>query len=464
MEDRKRSVKRSLRARLIFVLTLLGVISAFCSSLFSYTNIKKESLEFVDEELSQIANVVINYNMLIPKRWNHRGNMRWGLMPQTKDKFVPSLLDLSNRNNEIVIAPLHVRSNEFFFIPPGISDGFYNFYVSDTRVRALISTKKDGVRFVVARPASITDEITEQSLYISLIEFLVIVSLFIPTVFFVINRMFQGLNKIAKEIEKRDENDLSEIKSKDKESLLPSELDVFINSLNSLFKRVDEGIKQRQRFIANAAHEMRTPLTALSLQSEILSKENLPESTKEKVKQLKEGIERERALMTSLLTLARAQDDISVTYENINVKEFYILILDEIGYLADNKNIDIGIEGESNYNFVSNLALLKSIFINLVSNAIKYTPDEGTIDLLVRIDNNKIILSVSDTGPGIANDLLEHVFEPFYRVDGDRQEIEGTGLGLSIAKAQAEKIDAKIELQNKKDGGLLASLILPYIK
>lgn len=68
MEDRKRSVKRSLRARLIFVLTLLGVISAFCSSLFSYTNIKKESLEFVDEELSQIANVVINYNMLIPKR------------------------------------------------------------------------------------------------------------------------------------------------------------------------------------------------------------------------------------------------------------------------------------------------------------------------------------------------------------------------------------------------------------
>ena len=242
---------------------------------------------------------------------------------------------------------------------------------------------------------------------------------------------------------------------------MPSELDGFILALNKLFSKVDEGIHSKRRFIADAAHEMRTPLTALSLQAESLEKEELSSSARLKVERLKDGISRERQLMTSLLTLAREQNRTDMMLENIDIFDLYTKLIDEQGVLADRKDIDLGVDGNVRFNIVSDRMRLLRIMSNLLSNAIKYTPDGGRIDLMAKmLDDGRLQLIVQDDGPGIPEDHLKHILEPFYRVGGDRSEIQGTGLGLAIVKASCESINANLEFSNASPHGLIACVTM----
>ena len=242
---------------------------------------------------------------------------------------------------------------------------------------------------------------------------------------------------------------------------MPSELDGFILALNKLFSKVDEGIHSKRRFIADAAHEMRTPLTALSLQAESLEKEELSSSARLKVERLKDGISRERQLMTSLLTLACEQNRSDMLLESIDIFDLYTKLIDEQGLLADKKNIDMGVEGNVRYSVVCDRMRMMRIMSNLVSNAIKYTPDDGRIDLMARkMDDGFLQLIVQDDGPGIPEDHLKHILEPFYRVNGDRSAIQGTGLGLAIVKASCDSIGAKLEFANASPHGLIATVTL----
>nr|WP_281503380.1 HAMP domain-containing sensor histidine kinase [Anaerobiospirillum sp. NML02-A-032] len=273
--------------------------------------------------------------------------------------------------------------------------------------------------------------------------------------------MFVTLNKIAKSLYKRSEDDLSPVIPENHTGFVPSELDSFILALNRLFSKVDDGIQSKRRFIADAAHEMRTPLTALSLQAESLEKEELSPGARLKVQRLKDGISRERQLMTSLLTLAREQNRTDLMMETIDIFDLYTRLIDEQEVLADRKGIDLGVEGNVQFKMVSDRMRLMRIMSNLLSNAIKYTPDGGRIDLMAhKFDDGRIQLIVQDNGPGIPEDHLKHILEPFYRVCGDRSEIQGTGLGLAIVKASCDSINARLEFANCSPHGLVATVTL----
>lgn len=551
---RRPGFTRSLQFRITVIFAIVGLISTACMGVMSYMRVYDTTQDFVDEELSQIASVAINYRMIIPRRWeaprqNHErvlrmmsngrqitieystglnrqhndgypprghrhyrdgaaannggagagvgsgvgaGNrpdasagMRHGagagghagqgraLRPgsegmagnnvrEHEEEFLPSISDLHRFKYDIIIAPLFGRPGDALYIPPGATDGFYTLLVEDQRVRAFISTNSSGQRFVVARPLSSIDTITRQALINSIYQFLGINLLFIPLLIISVKMMFITLNKIARLLYRRSEDDLSPIISDDHRGFVPSELDGFILALNKLFSKVDDGIQSKRRFIADAAHEMRTPLTALSLQAESLEKESLSPEARAKVERLKEGISRERELMTALLTLAREQSKASLMHETIDVFELYLKLIDEQEVLADRKFIDLGVEGNARYKIVTDRMRLTRIMSNLLSNAIKYTPEGGRIDLMANcLDDGRLELIVQDDGPGIPPEQMEHILEPFYRVHGDRSEQVGTGLGLAIVKASCDSINAKLSFKNAEPHGLIATVVLP---
>ena len=505
---RRLGFTRSLQFRITVIFAIVGLITTACMGVMSYMRVYDTTQEFVDEELSQIASVAINYRMIIPRRWeaprrNHERVLRMmsngrqitieystsgrpyireqyykdGAAADGKnvrsrndgmgargqdDEFLPSISDLHRFKYDIIIAPLFGRPGDALYIPSGANDGFYTLLVADQRVRAFISTNSSGQRFVVARPLSSIDTITKQALMNSIYQFLGINLVFIPLLIISVKMMFITLNKIARLLYRRSEDDLSPIIPDNHKGFVPSELDGFILALNKLFSKVDEGIQSKRRFIADAAHEMRTPLTALSLQAESLEKEDLSPSARAKVERLKEGISRERELMTALLTLAREQNKNTLVHETIDVFELYLKLIDEQEVLADRKFIDLGVEGDAHYKIVTDRMRLTRIMSNLLSNAIKYTPEGGRIDMMAKsLSDGRLELIVQDDGPGIPPEQMEHILEPFYRVHGDRSEQVGTGLGLAIVKASADSINAKLSFKNATPHGLIASVILP---
>ncbi len=483
MEGAKGSITRSLSFKLTLIFCILGLLGAVVSSVWSYRTMLSEAEEFVDEELSQIAAVVINYDMLIPRSWEGPRHLHervfarfqtpsgrsiiitrpkdfpWRLpgMRQdppplgpepSRDEKIPSLEDLTSHQFDIVIAPLIGRARDNIYLPPGIEDGIYTVLISDRRVRVFVGTKIDGQRFVIARPVSAAQALSSRAFTTSMTQFLVLMAVYLPLVILLVHLMFRPLRKSAARLDERSLDDLGAVEI---DKAVPSEVDVFIQAINRLLDRIKENIALKRRFIADAAHEMRTPLAALSLQAENLLEEDLSPEASLKLSKLKQGINREKELMTGLLDLARAQDEnLHTVKANVKVRELFMSIIDELGSIADDKDLDFGIEGECQEELICAGPLLKAVLVNLASNALKYTPKGGRVDLRAIEDDDSISFMVEDTGPGIPEENLPHVFEPFYRVKGDAAQEEGSGLGLSIAKAQAQKLNATLTLENKR--------------
>ena len=466
MEGRKGRLIRSLKFRICLILCIIGVIFTAFISVRSYEKTLTGARTYVDEEITQIADIIVAYNMPLPKRWSgpdfFNSNIyarprrpQHGLYEQSLLQS-PSLSDLFERHRDIIIAPLYAPPGETIYIPMNIEDGIYSILINDNRVRCYIATNRQGIRFVVARPLSIIDEAVASAFKASIIEFLMLICIYIPIVLLVVHLMFLAVRRLASDVDRRRENDLRPLMAEN----IPSELDVFIEALNRLFNKTSESLQNERRFIADAAHELRTPLTAISLQAEAFTEKGLSLEQQEQLLELRQAIKRQRDLTTKLLNYARSQCTQVLEFSDIDIKELFIELLDELGAIADDKNIDFGIEGKASCIIHSDRNLLKTILYNLCANALKYTPEDGQVDLSCEERSREFIISVTDNGIGIPEDKLKTVFEPFYRVGGDTAKIQGTGLGLAIVKSTANELGAKVKLSNVKGGGLKASVIL----
>ncbi len=456
---------RSLRFRLCVLLSVLGVIVAGILCTAAYYRSFSESETFVDEELSQIASVIVEYNLTPPRFWRGPEMRNGRIMPPPRmprrgmrDSHwigpTPSLADLFIKHQEIIIAPLFVAPGEPIYLPLEVEDGFYTLLIENKRVRAYIATTSGGVRFVVARPIEILESLSKRVLMISFLEFILLLLVFIPAQIVIVNLTLRGVRRLAASVNRRRENDLRPLNT----ARVPSELDPLINALNRLFNRTYQSMQNERRFIADAAHELRTPLTAISLKAQNFDEEGLSEKQLDKLKGLRQSIKAQQSLTTSLLTLARSQCAPDLKVERVNIHELFASLCEDFGDLADEKSIDLGIASEGIEYLDVPRGPLKTALQNLCSNAIKYTQEGGRIDLSSETNKGIARISVTDNGPGIPDKEIKSVFEPFYRVGGDTSPVQGTGLGLSIVKSSCDQIGAECEISNVKPHGLRASL------
>jgi heavy metal sensor kinase len=235
-------------------------------------------------------------------------------------------------------------------------------------------------------------------------------------------------------------------------------------TLNQMICRLDESFQSINRFTADASHELRTPLTIIRGELEtLLLDESLSENVRETIYSLVEETENLAKIVQCLLSLSRF-DSGSAQMERVrlNLADFVSTITDQMFPLADEKNVMLTSQANGRVEVEGDRVRLRQVVVNLLDNAIKYTPEGGRVTVGVNISDRQAQLEISDTGPGIPESDLPHVFDRFFRADRIRLgTIEGTGLGLSIVQSICTAHGGLAKVENRANGGCRFTVKLP---
>jgi heavy metal sensor kinase len=245
------------------------------------------------------------------------------------------------------------------------------------------------------------------------------------------------------------------------------ELERLSVSLNRMIARLDDAFQNSKRFVADASHELRTPLTILHGELEPLAKDSqLDTELRDRAGSLLEEVVRLIKIVEQLLTLSRLDaGEAQTEWKRFDLADLAKSTADQMSLLAEDKGILISCETDKPVFIEGDRARLKQVVVNLLDNAIKYTPAKGKIQLRVSEENDHAILEIIDNGIGIAPDALPHVFERFYRVDQARSADSGSsGLGLSIVKSICTAHGAKVEAESVTGSGSFFRVKFPLPK
>lgn len=220
----------------------------------------------------------------------------------------------------------------------------------------------------------------------------------------------------------------------------------------------------RKDFVANVSHELKTPLTSISGFAETLKlNENIDKETRNRFLTIIDGeANRLRRLIEDILTLSFIENDKKEEKEAINLYSVYRRVEDMLMISARTKNISLNCDADETIKIAANADYVKQIILNLVDNAIKYTPENGDVNVKIFADKDDAVIKVSDTGMGIPKEDQARIFERFYRVDKARsREIGGTGLGLAITKHIAMNLGGTISVESELEKGSTFTVRIP---
>jgi two-component system sensor histidine kinase TctE len=273
----------------------------------------------------------------------------------------------------------------------------------------------------------------------------IILPVVLALVWFALARGLSPLAELQERIRARRPDDLSPIDSRQ----VPEEISPLVGSLNDMLARLSQTIEMQKRFIADAAHQMKTPLAGMRMQSELALRQLDPDEIHRSLEQLAKSSESATRLVNQLLALARAehQPHAGTAFTDIDLGELARAVVQDWVQASFNERIDLGFEEpDAPVRIAAKPLLLREALSNLVDNALRYTPAGGSVTVRVRSDAGQAILEVEDTGPGIAPAERAHVFERFYRILGTN--IPGSGLGLAIVREVAQQHGAEVDIFN----------------
>ncbi|QBB71538.1 two-component sensor histidine kinase [Pseudolysobacter antarcticus] len=261
-------------------------------------------------------------------------------------------------------------------------------------------------------------------------------------IWFTVGRGLRPLTHVASAVRQRTASVLNPLPSAN----IPIEVQPLVLAINDLLIRLSRALHGLRSFVADAAHELRTPLTAIRIQSQLVERAENNDERALAYADFRQGLDRATHLVTQLLALARhEQEREHPAWQSLDLLALARSGVAELAPLAAARDIDIGISGES-APIQGEAEALGVMICNLVDNAIRYTPEHGRVDVIVRHADAQAILEISDNGPGIAVDERERIFDRFYRSPGTRTT--GSGLGLAIVKNIVLQHGASIELED----------------
>lgn len=277
--------------------------------------------------------------------------------------------------------------------------------------------------------------------------------LLMAAVWLLIDRALRPVERIRRQVAARPADDLSPLP----EGGLPEEVLPLVHELNLLFDRVRLAFEAQRHFVADAAHELRSPLAALKLQAQALRRGETDGegngSRDAALQRLDAGIERSIRLVNQMLALARVESDPAAVNQRVDLQQLARAAVADVLPQATAKSIDVGLATETQAFVVGQPEQLQILLRNLLENAVKYTPAGGRVDIAIEQDGDAVVLAVEDSGPGIAQADRERVFDRFYRTAD--AAASGSGLGLAIVRAIAQRHGAQVELgESKRLGGL----------
>jgi two-component system sensor histidine kinase TctE len=285
----------------------------------------------------------------------------------------------------------------------------------------------------------------------------VILPLAVLLVWLALVRGIAPLNELQQRIRRRESHDLSPIEERE----VPEEVTPLVRAINDLLARLDRSISTQKHFLADAAHQLKTPLAGLRTQAELAQREidageSDPQSLKKSLQLIARSSQRAARMVNQLLAMARAEDASQArTHQPVNMARVATEVVRDFVPRALEKRIDLGYEGPNTgarhpqgLMVQGQPVLLRELVRNLVDNALQYTPEGGTVTVRVVDDpfGQVVVLQVEDSGPGIPAAERDKVFQPFYRALGTN--VDGSGLGLAIVREIAQQHHAEISLED----------------
>ncbi len=272
----------------------------------------------------------------------------------------------------------------------------------------------------------------------------------------VVTSALEPLNRIGQDLANRHAGELAPVSDKG----VPKEVSLLVAELNSLLARMAWALHSQQRFVADAAHELRSPLTALKLQVQTLARAKDETARNQGIGRLLGGVDRASRLVEQLLVLARQDPSAEAEEpEVVSLNSCVALAANDVAPFAQSRHIDVGYGEFAEAEIRGDAEGLRILVRNLLDNAVRYTPEHGQVRVGLALDGSTARLLVEDSGAGIIAENRERVFDRFYRVPGTSPN--GSGLGLAIVKTIAERHGAEVELGSSALGGLLVTVTFP---
>lgn len=423
-------MKRSLQRRLTFMLGGAILLSGFVAAVASFTLTYSEAKEFQDDMLRQIA--------LLETRTS-------GVLQRGKAGDQALAEDaLSDPESRITVIHLPDDARPAWLVSD-LATGFHTRETSGERLRIFVQKDAHGKAIVVAQPTDTRDEIAMNSALRTLVPLLLLVPVMVWLIVRIVRSELAPISHLAGHLDEQPADRPLPLSDED----VPDEIVPFVHAINRLLKRVSDLMNQQRRFIADAAHELRSPLTALSLQAQNLEQAGTLETMRDRVLPLQAGIERARKLTEQLLSLARMQTG-TTEQMVVDVSAMVRELIAEYLPMAEAKGIDLGLDEAAPLTLTAAPESLRLVLRNALENALKYVPEGGEITLRLYSDDAGDVIEVVDNGPGIPVAERERVFDPFYRVPGATGE--GSGLGLAIAREAAANLVGSLSLLDRQDG------------
>ena len=428
-----RSLRRSALLWTTVLLTGVGVLAFF----ISYDTAREGTAEFLDGQLRQIA--------------LNAGDGVIGATPPSDDK---------DPEDELVIDVWNTKGGSVRRAAGGLLPllsqlGFGTIHARGESWRVYLArdartTVEVGQRMVVR------EEIAQASAFEAGAPILATIPLAWLVIGLSLSRVLRPLAHVADTIASRGAESSEPIPLTD----APLEIMPLLQAMNGLATRLRGALDQQKRFVSDAAHELRTPLAALRIMVDNLAAASSGQ-TCEAIDEMCRAIDRSSALVRQLLEMARVESTLATRqHEGTDVATLVTDCVADVVALADAKEINLSLSAQPIGELSARRDELKLLFGNLLENAIRYTEKGGTVDVSLKMNDTFAEVQILDSGCGVAEADLPHVFDRFFRAAPP--EIEGSGLGLAIAEAVAKRYGFRIELSNREDRrGLRAIVVIP---
>ncbi len=406
---------------------------------------RSHEIEVVEEdstEFNQVWNQIYEHTLLSPKK---------------------QIIQIRDRNGDILHKYGLGKEDIIFEDIPYNTTKLVTIYDAQGQALRLAVTQNAFAKIYVAYPEAEISEVLGNlfSIFLFLVPVAIIIS--ILGGWFLANQSLKPVDKITKTARDITVQNLDQrIDPVD----VDDEIGRLISTFNNMIGRLQSSFEQARQFSIDASHELRTPLTIVRGEIELaLRSRQSSDEYRQILSSTLEEILRMSSIIENLLMLAKGDiGDASLTFEDVSLAPIIKELHEDGEMLAKKKHIHVRLENVENVSVRGDTVRLRQMVLNLLDNAIKYTPAEGTVELSLLRENGSAKIVVKDNGIGIPPEEQPKIFDRFYRVDkGRSREMGGTGLGLSIAQWISESHGGKIVVQSEVNKGSVFTVILPIL-
>ena len=429
----------SLRVRLLLTLLAMLGFAAIVIGAVTYRNVLGEAEALFDYQLRQMALSL-----------RDQGEITRAQASTLADQQLDFVVQIWTVDGRSIYA-----SRPHSALPARALLGFATVTVEGQGWRTF-SVSTDGRVIQVAQPLQIRQRLAADAALRGIVPLLLLAPLLALLVWWVAARTLAPLQRVAEAVRKRDEQSLDPLPTTD----LPDEVAPLVSALNALLQRLGQSLETQRAFVADAAHELRSPLTALKLQLELLKRAGDEAGRRHAVEALSAGTDRAGRLVEQLLTLARSEPGApAAAFEPTDLSELVRQAVADNVPFAMARGSALALAADAPVPIDCDRHAVMALARNLVDNALRYAPPGAKVEVRVFESGGKATLQVDDDGPGIAPAERERVFDRFYRRSAGDEA--GTGLGLAIVRSVAARHGADLRLGDSPLGGLRVTVLFP---